>query len=100
MINHTFWESFVTLLSEILLIIRQKGKSQNGCFKKKKKNKARQIFQKKHHFLTPDMHIYVCVSWGKKCSFFGKFGKLCFLETPILRYALLPYYQQYTDAFE
>ena len=24
---------------------------------------------------------YVCVSGGKKCSFFGKFGVLCFLET-------------------
>ena len=34
------------------------------------------------------------VSGGKKCSFFGKFGVLCFLETPILRFALLPYCQQ------
>ena len=24
---------------------------------------------------------------GKKCSFFGKFGTLCFLETPVLRFA-------------
>ena len=36
--------------------------------------------------------MYVCVSGCKKCSFFGKFGMLCFLETPILRLALLPYY--------
>ena len=36
-------------------------------------------------------HAYVCVSGGKKCSFFGKFGALCFLETPVLRFALLPY---------
>ena len=28
----------------------------------------------------------------KKCSFFGKFGVLYFLETPVLRFALLPYY--------
>ena len=27
---------------------------------------------------------YVCVSGGKKSSLFGKFGMLCFLETPIL----------------
>ena len=33
-----------------------------------------------------------CISGGKKCSFFGKFGVLCFLETPVLRFALLPYY--------
>ena len=31
---------------------------------------------------------------GKKCSFFGKFGGLCFLETPVLRLALLPYYRR------
>ena len=34
---------------------------------------------------------HVCVSGGKKCSFFGKFGVLCFLVTPILRFAGLPY---------
>ena len=37
---------------------------------------------------------YMCVSGGKKCLFFGKFGVFCFLETPVLRFALLPYYQQ------
>ena len=37
----------------------------------------------------------VCVSGGKKCSFFGKFGVLCFLETPVLRFALLPYYRRF-----
>ena len=44
---------------DILSVIRQKGKSQNGCFKK---NKARQIFQKYEPFLPPDKHNYVCVS--------------------------------------
>ena len=29
---------------------------------------------------------------GKKCLFFGKFGVLCFLEMPVLRFTLLPYY--------
>ena len=33
-------------------------------------------------------------SGGKKCSFFGKFGVLCFLETPVLKFALLPYYRR------
>ena len=37
-------------------------------------------------------HRYVCVSGGKKCSFFGKFGVLGFFETPVLRFALLLYY--------
>ena len=35
-------------------------------------NKARQIFRKTNI-------SYVCVSGGKKCSFFGNFGVLCFL---------------------
>ena len=36
----------------------------------------------------------VCVLGGKKCSFFGKFDLLCFLETPVLKFTLLPYYLQ------
>ena len=38
--------------------------------------------------------MYVRVSVGKKCSFSGKFGVLCFLETPALRFALLPCYRR------
>ena len=30
----------------------------------------------------------------KKCSFFGKFGLLCFLETLVLELAILPYYRR------
>ena len=59
---------------------RQKGESQNGCFKKTKHVK----FSEKRTFRT-------CVSGGKKCSFFGKSVVLCFLETPVLRFPLLPY---------
>ena len=36
----------------------------------------------------------LCISRGKKCSFFGKIGMPCFLETPVLRFALLLYCQQ------
>ena len=57
-------------------VIRKKGESQNGCFKNTKYVK------------------HVCVSEGKKCSFFGKFGVLCFLETFVLRFTLLPYYRR------
>ena len=28
--------------------------------------------------------IHTCVSEGKKCSYFGKFGVLCFLVTTVL----------------
>ena len=35
---------------------------------------------------------YVCVSGRTKYSFLGKFDVFCFLETPVLRFTLLPYY--------
>ena len=65
----------------ILSVIRQKGESQNGCFKKRK----HAIFSEKR--TSP-------VSGSNKYYFFGKFGALCFLETPVLRFALLPYYRR------
>ena len=43
-------------------------------------------------------NTYVCVSGGKKCSFFGEFGELCFLETHVLRFALLPYFGRVIDS--
>ena len=39
--------------------------------------------------------MYVCVSEGKKCLFYGNVGALCFLETPVLKFVLLPYYRRY-----
>ena len=46
--------------------------------------------------LSLEFHIeaskFLCVSRGKKCSFFGKFGIFCFLETLVFRIAILPYY--------
>ena len=42
------------------------------------KKKSTPNFPKNEHFLVPDPHTYVCVSEGKKCSFFGKLGVLCF----------------------
>ena len=38
--------------------------------------------------------IFVWVSVGKKYSFFGKLGVLCFLITSVLRFAYLPYYRR------
>ena len=87
-----------------LSVIRQKGESQNGCFKKSKHAK---FSEKKKMSYTPpppsppNTHTYVCVSGGKKCSFFGKFGVFCFVETSVLRFTLLPYYRRisaFTDA--
>ena len=50
---------------------------------------------KNEHFLHPDTITYVCVSGGKKFLVFGKFGVPCFLETTVLRFALLPYYPRF-----
>ena len=52
-------------------------------------------FQKNKTLLPPDTHTYVFVSGGKKCLFFGNFGMLCFLETPVLKFALLSYSRRY-----
>ena len=67
-----------------------KGESQNGGNKKTKHVK----FTENTHFLLPDTHTYVCVSGGRKYSFFGKLGVHCFLVTSILRFALLLYYRR------
>ena len=34
---------------------------------------------------------------GNKCSVLRTFDVLCFLETPVLRFGLLPYYQQLSN---
>ena len=52
------------------------------------------MFRQNEHFLLPDTHTYLCVSEGKKCSFFEKFGVLCFLVTSILKFALSSYYRR------
>ena len=71
-------------------VIRQKSESHNGCFKK---TKHAEILEKLT-FLNP-WYAHVCVPIrGKKYSFLGKFGVLCFLETPVLRFSILPYYRR------
>ena len=74
---------------QVSSVIRQKRANlKTGVSRKQSTPK----FPKNKHFLP---HTYVCVSGGKKCLFFGNFGVLCFLETPVLRFALLPYSRRY-----
>lgn len=37
---------------------------------------------------------YLCLSGSRKCVLFGKFGILCFLNTPVLRFAPLLCYRK------
>ena len=48
---------------------------------------------KNEHFLPLNIHT-LCLSGGNKCSFFGKFGVLCCLETFVLGFARSPYCQR------
>ena len=80
------------VLRNNLSVIRQKGQSHNGYYKKKSTSN----FPENKHILPPDTHTNVCISRGKKYSLFGKFGVLCFLVTSVLRFALLNYYRQST----
>ena len=61
--------------------------SEYGCFKKTKHAK---FSEKIKHLLTPDTHT----QGVKNVRFLRKFGVLCFLETPVLRFILLPYYRR------
>ena len=54
-----------------------------------------EFFEKRTSFTPWYAHVPVRIR-GKKCSFFGKSGVLCFPETPVLRFALLPYYRRYS----
>ena len=50
--------------------------------------KACQIFRK------TNISYPLIRTGGKKYSLFGKFDVFCFLETPVLRFALLPYFRR------
>ena len=51
-------------------------------------NKALQVFRKTKKRTCAYQGV-----WNVR--FFGKFGVFCFLETPVSRFAHLPYYQRY-----
>ena len=85
-LNQNFWTT-----SQEIVVNKPIGRISKRVFQEKKSTPH---FPKNKHFLSPDTHTYV---WGKKCSFFEKFGVLCFLETPVLRFALLPYYRRKSE---
>ena len=64
------------MVKHTLSVIRKKGESQSWCFKKAKHAK----FLKNKHFLLPDTHMYICISGGQKCLFFGILACFAFLK--------------------
>ena len=86
------WSSWELIKNSTSSVIRQKGESQNGCFKKTKHVK----FSEKTNISTPLIGTRTCAYQGvRNVCFFGKFGVFCFLETPVLRFALLSYYGRF-----
>ena len=70
---------------------KAKVESQNGCFKETKHVK----FSEKTNISKLLIRTRRCAYQGvRNVRFFGRFDVLCFLETPVLRFALLPYYQR------
>ena len=83
--NLTFCAVSRYLLNLNLSVIRQKGGSKNGCFKKTKHVK----FSEKNPEISY-LLIRTCAYQeirNVRGFFFRKFGVLCFLETPVLRFA-------------
>ena len=64
----------------IASVIRQKGESLNGCFKKTKHVK----FSEKTNISNSLIRTRTCAYQGvRNVRFFGIFDVLCFLETPV-----------------
>ena len=82
------------LLTVDFVVNKTKGRISKRVLQEKK---SRQIFQKTNiSYPLVRTRTQVCVSGGKKCSFFIKFLVcfLCFLVTLFLRLTLLPYYRR------
>ena len=78
------------IITDNLSAIRGKANLKTGITRKQ----ITPNFPRSKYFLPPDTHTHVCVSGGKKCLFFGKFGLLSFCVTPVWRFAHLPYYRR------
>ena len=76
----------------IHMLTRWFGNKAKGRISKRvfQENKARQIFRKKN-LSDPLIHHLLVHIRGKKCLVFEKLNVLCFLETPVLIFTLLPY---------
>ena len=95
--NSVLYFTWIQKIRSIRWVVGNKAKGQISKLVFQE-NKARQIFQKTGIYF-PLIRITWCVSGGKKCPFFGKLDVICFLETPILKFALLSYYRQFVAIY-
>ena len=81
------------LTSRYAHVYKAKGRISKRVFQE---NKARQIFQKTNisYLLIRSFALLTCAYQGIRYLFFGKCDVLCFLETPVWRFALLSYYRR------
>ena len=81
--KHLIGQWCIDMLLRKSSVIRQKGESQNGC---SKETKHANFSEKNEHFLT-------CAYQEVRHVRFSENLACCFLEIPVLRLALLPYYR-------
>ena len=76
------------------------GNNAKGRISKRvfQENKACQIFRKMNISYPLIISTRTCAQQGVRNVRFSKFGVFCFLETPVLRFVLLPYYRQIVNA--
>ena len=81
----------ISILDVEIVRNKAKGRISKRVFQE---SKARQNFRKTN-ISYPQIRTRTCAyqEVGNVC-FFGNFGMLCFLETPVLRFTLLPYYRR------
>ena len=85
-------------MRDIFVGNKAKGQISKRVFQENNKHAK---FSAKTNIFYPLIRTRTCAYQGvKNVRFCGKFGVLCFLETPVLRFAFLSYYRRITNFFQ
>ena len=90
--NSVLYFTWIQKIRSIRWVVGNKAKGQISKLVFQE-NKAHQIFRK-INISYPLIRTPTCAYQGVNVLFFGKSAVLCFLETPVLRFTLLPYYRR------
>ena len=89
---HSFTNDLPIHWKSLIVSNKAKRKFQNRCHKKTKQAK----FFRKTNISYPQIRTRTCTYQEvRKFPFSEKFGLLCFLVTPVLKFTLLSYYHRY-----